>query len=377
MAVFFYESELSQPKILIRSAVAGDAAAVVEYFTKIVKQTQNLTMTSDELYVFDDEEAFLERMEVSHNSIVLLALYEHLIVGCITFIGGHSPAVCHQGELGITVDKNWWGKGIGTTLMKALLSWAKAAGISKVNLQVRKDNYRAITVYKKFYFSLEAVQKGRMCVEGELIDLLWFGLPLSTLPIQGTFSGVDLSKDTIREHSDSLEPCTIRPLYGNDAAAVLVFAEQLTQAHPELFTTTDIPGVGNSLTEQQVLLSSHKDTPHWNYFGAISRKGYIVALLTCESGTRIRTKHAASCSLSMLPDWEFESLGVAMVTQLVTWAQSTSLQRLETRVLKQESTLISAFLENGFENEGTISRSMVFLNHYYDTLLLARYFTSM
>lgn len=58
----------------------------------------------------------------------------------------------HRAEIGISVAKDYWGMGIGSTLMAALLSFAKERGIRQLNLEVRSDNERAIRLYEKFGF---------------------------------------------------------------------------------------------------------------------------------------------------------------------------------------------------------------------------------
>ena len=54
------------------------------------------------------------------------------------------PRMAHRGEIGISVRKSAWGKGIGTMLMEKLLRFAKnSANAEIVSLEVRSDNDRA------------------------------------------------------------------------------------------------------------------------------------------------------------------------------------------------------------------------------------------
>lgn len=49
-------------------------------------------------------------------------------------------------------EKECWGKGYGTEAIKQLIKKAKSKGISKIYLEVRPDNLRAIYAYEKCGF---------------------------------------------------------------------------------------------------------------------------------------------------------------------------------------------------------------------------------
>lgn len=57
----------------------------------------------------------------------------------------------------IEVEKKFRNKGIGTKLLAYLASVANDKSIS---LEVKKDNYNAIKLYKKFNFEEKAIRKG-------------------------------------------------------------------------------------------------------------------------------------------------------------------------------------------------------------------------
>lgn len=57
----------------------------------------------------------------------------------------------------IEVEKEFRNKGIGTKLLAYLVSVANNKSIS---LEVKKDNYNAIKLYKKFNFEEKAIRKG-------------------------------------------------------------------------------------------------------------------------------------------------------------------------------------------------------------------------
>lgn len=81
------------------------------------------------------------------------------MIGCVSFNGNTARKMKHYGTIGISVLKEYWGKGIATLLLEKLVCWAKEKGIKKINLDVFENNKRVIKLYEKFGFKLEGVQK--------------------------------------------------------------------------------------------------------------------------------------------------------------------------------------------------------------------------
>jgi putative acetyltransferase len=83
------------------------------------------------------------------------------------------------GELGMAVDREWRGRGVGSALLAAAIEWAREHGLHKLSLTVFAQNAAAIALYNKFGF----VEEGRRVkhfrrANGELWDGLEMGLLL-------------------------------------------------------------------------------------------------------------------------------------------------------------------------------------------------------
>ena len=72
----------------------------------------------------------------------------------------------HRGRLGISVRKKYWGIGIGSLLLREILSFAKEHGIEQVELSVYSDNLRAQKLYERFGF----IEWGRLSNAYKLKD---------------------------------------------------------------------------------------------------------------------------------------------------------------------------------------------------------------
>jgi RimJ/RimL family protein N-acetyltransferase len=83
-------------------------------------------------------------------------------------------------DLGMLVDDQWRGRGIGSGLLDAAIAWARSVGAHKVALQMWPHNERARALYEKFGF----VEEGRLVRHyrrrnGELWDAVVMGLALN------------------------------------------------------------------------------------------------------------------------------------------------------------------------------------------------------
>lgn len=127
----------------------------------------------------EKERSFLRSTYNADNHLCLLALHGNTIIGTLTFAAGNRPRVRHRGTFGMSVAKEWWGKGAGGILIDALIDWARGTGIvTKINLTVRVDNERGIRLYKRKGFVQEGILTREMFVNGAYVDALAMGLEL-------------------------------------------------------------------------------------------------------------------------------------------------------------------------------------------------------
>ena len=98
------------------------------------------------------KENFFSSYEVGHKSLV--CRIDNIIVGFIIF----SVINKEMHLLNIAVHTEHQKKGIGSLLMETMLKQASVMGVSKVYLEVRSKNEKAILFYKKYNFIKDAVR---------------------------------------------------------------------------------------------------------------------------------------------------------------------------------------------------------------------------
>jgi RimJ/RimL family protein N-acetyltransferase len=166
--------------LLIREAQGKDASAVLEYLDLISQETDFLTFGPGEFRLTRQEEFnYLEKCRGAENCLYLLALLEGAVIGTLTFEAGIRPRIQHAGEFGISVLKKYWNIGVASSLIDSLLEWSIDGNIiRKINLRVKADNHRAITLYKHKGFVVEGTLKNEIFVNETLYDNLWMGLEI-------------------------------------------------------------------------------------------------------------------------------------------------------------------------------------------------------
>lgn len=153
--------------LTIREALPEDAAAVLNYINLVSAESDFLGFGAGEFELTETEEReVLQRFLDADTQLYLVGIIATEIVAVLNFSGGRRSRVRHVGEFGMSVQKKYWGNGIGGLLLNRLLEWAKETNIiTKINLRVRTDNQRAITLYQNKGF----------VIEGTIINDLYVG----------------------------------------------------------------------------------------------------------------------------------------------------------------------------------------------------------
>jgi len=115
-----------------------------------------------------------QQLKPGSTDIHLVALVDGEMVGSA---GLHAASWAvrrrHAMSLGITVARQWHGRGIGSALMAALCRHADDwAGVLRLELTVFADNAAAIGLYRKFGFETEGLLRAYALRDGQYVDTL-------------------------------------------------------------------------------------------------------------------------------------------------------------------------------------------------------------
>lgn len=162
---------------LIREIEVEDAKELLRYVDTISDESDNLTFGKGEFVMTLEQEIdYIKGVLSDDNKVSYVAVVNDEIIGNISYAGGGKIRTRHCGEFGVAVKKEYWGQGIGKTLIEVLIAWAeKSKYCEKLNLGVNEDNHNAIALYEKLGFIKEGLLINYMKINGRYVNSLAMG----------------------------------------------------------------------------------------------------------------------------------------------------------------------------------------------------------
>lgn len=144
----------------IRRAIEDDADQIIMHTKIVLTENPHVMGTTFEEFntTTEEEKDWIN----SHNKqgLLLVAEVDGNIIGILSFRISPRKKFSHQGLFGMSIQEKFTNKGIGRSLIKELLEWAKDDNrVEKISLEVFSNNERAIHLYKKFGFTEEGRRK--------------------------------------------------------------------------------------------------------------------------------------------------------------------------------------------------------------------------
>ena len=156
----FYKEKIHTLKnnstCILRSPVPADAAAILNEMRLTSDETDFLSRSGDEITMsVPMEQEFLENAIKSPSDLMICAIVD----GKIVATAGLTPVLIrercrHRADFGISVLKEYWGLGIGSLLLSAIISGAREMNYEQIELEVVCENEKGIALYKKFGFQI-------------------------------------------------------------------------------------------------------------------------------------------------------------------------------------------------------------------------------
>ena len=134
------------------------------------------TVARERRYLAQVEALPLERIEgfvrqsVADDAAQYVAVADGQIVGWCDVFNHWAHALQHVGTLGMGVLPAWRGQGLGERLLRATLAHALRKGITRVTLEARADNVRAIRLYERVGFRHETLARAALRFDGVYYD---------------------------------------------------------------------------------------------------------------------------------------------------------------------------------------------------------------
>jgi dephospho-CoA kinase len=162
------------PPVEIRPASSRDAEGIAAVLNSVVREG-GLTVV-DRTYSLEEEQSFLRSLDPRARLTVATIAGRVVAFGEVDIYATYTGAMQHVGTMGTFVAAGLRGQGIGRRLAEANFANARAAGFSKIVINVRADNAGA----QSFYVALGFQPCGRLArqafVDGRYVDELLYEL---------------------------------------------------------------------------------------------------------------------------------------------------------------------------------------------------------
>ena len=157
---------MSEQDLVIEEAQVEDASSLLALLQKVVEETDFIIQ--DKVLTLDEMIRFLDQQSESINAIWLVAR-----LGVLNIVPSDHSQDDSIGDIFIAVKQAYWGYGLGSLLMEMALDWAKHTPmIHRLELTVQVRNSRAIHLYEKFGFRIDATtSRGVQTKDGEFLDV--------------------------------------------------------------------------------------------------------------------------------------------------------------------------------------------------------------
>jgi RimJ/RimL family protein N-acetyltransferase len=166
--------------LVVRSARPNEAGALYDHYLTIRAREPEVNVEeADEWQATGDSvRRLIEGLERAPNGFLLVADAGG-IVGALSVEGGRFRKVRHVGEVGVSVQREWRGRGVGRRLMETAIDVARtSAELSRLSLRVFASNAPALRLYESMGFAVEGRRPGHLRVRGRADDLILMGFQL-------------------------------------------------------------------------------------------------------------------------------------------------------------------------------------------------------
>jgi len=158
--------------VVVRRADPRDADQLVALGREVGAEPEGWLITTGAWRTVGEERRYLKAIRRWEHAAVFVAEVDGQIVGRLSVSRDQHPASRHVADLGLMVAAERRGQGIGRALLEAAVDWARAAGVTKLELHVFPWNEPAIRLYERFGFEREGVRRGHYRRGGEEVDAI-------------------------------------------------------------------------------------------------------------------------------------------------------------------------------------------------------------
>lgn len=146
----------NQTELIVRKTRVTDAEQVLEHMRMVDRETKYLAREVGELtFTIEQEESLLKSQADRTDTITFVGIIEDKIMAnCTVGLIRTKKRFLHRASMGLAIQKQYWGLGIGKILMLKTIDWCKEHSVEQLELEVVTSNSRAVALYKSLGFEV-------------------------------------------------------------------------------------------------------------------------------------------------------------------------------------------------------------------------------
>jgi len=156
----------------VRRAAPGDADAISRLAREVAAEPEGWLLTLGTWRSSSEERRGIRLLRRHPDAALFVAETSEGIVGRLSVTRDHYPSSQHVADLGLMVARDYRRRGAGRALLEAAVEWARASGVSKLELHVFPHNEAAIKLYELFGFEREGYRKRHYRRGQEYVDAI-------------------------------------------------------------------------------------------------------------------------------------------------------------------------------------------------------------
>lgn len=140
--------------ITLREAAVEDAEQLRTAAKEYLTESEYIPYSEGEFNLtLEEEEQIIQSFLEQENFLLMLAVYQNQVIGCLNVNGDTKKMMKHGVRLGIGMLKEWRGKGVGSAMFEYMIKWAKEkTSIELLWLETLASNEAGQCLYRKFGF---------------------------------------------------------------------------------------------------------------------------------------------------------------------------------------------------------------------------------
>ena len=151
-------------KVIIRRPNVEDAEAIINVMTIADTETLFLARNPGEFCTpVEREKQIIENVLTDNDVEWFVAEYENKVIGqCSVGLVRRNARYRHRAEVAFVILKDYCNLGIGGKMMEECIKWCQKNGVTQIELDVVKNNERALKMYQAFGFEIIGIKENAL-----------------------------------------------------------------------------------------------------------------------------------------------------------------------------------------------------------------------